>query len=315
MTRQSIHCRYPVLIGLCLSVAACAVPSVKPDALPQQAGHRPAAVVSLPAEKVRFPSLDADLNGETTTIEGLLVRPKGPGPFPAVVALHGCSGLYTRSGRLSARETDWAERLAGYGYAVLFPDSFTPRRLREVCTRRDVGDMPSRERPRDAYGALRWLQSQDFIRGDRIVLMGWSHGGSTVLAAIDGSAAARPAGLTHDFRGAIAFYPGCRVAAHATRWRTRIPLVILIGEADDWTPAASCVSLVERVRKEGGPVEIVIYRSAHHGFDIPGQPLRVRSGLARTTRRDHTATVGEDPVSHADAILRVETLLKGFLGP
>jgi dienelactone hydrolase len=187
--------------------------------------------------------------------------------------------------------------------------------MREVCTRRDSGGLPNRERPRDAYGALRWLQSQDFIRPDRIVLMGWSHGGSTVLAAVDASTAARPAGLARDFRGAVAFYPGCRVAEHSRSWTTRIPLTILVGGADDWTPAAPCAALARRVRERGEPVGIIVYPGARHGFDIPGQPLVVRRGLARSARPDRTATVEEDPVSRADAISRVEKLLGEFLKP
>ncbi len=308
--------RRTALLSFFILLSGCAATVERSAPVPGNAVPRLPPSTSLSVATVHFPSLDEDITGGApTNIKGLLVRPGGPGPFPAVVALHGCSGLYGRSGRLSAREADWATRLVSYGYVVLFPDSFTPRNLREVCTRRDLAGMPSRERPRDAYGALLWLQSQDFVRKDRIALMGWSHGGSTILAAVAKNASVRPPSLVHDFRGAVAFYPGCRVARRSADWSTRIPLTILIGKADDWTPAASCISLVERVKKGGGLVEIVVYEWAHHGFDTPGQPLRVRSGLARTTRRDGTATVGTDYVSRADAMIRVEKLLKAFLGP
>jgi len=63
-----------------------------------------------------------------------LLRPQGPGPFPAVVALHGCGGLLNKEDDLAKRETDWADRLVGAGYAVLFPDSFTARGMRQICT-------------------------------------------------------------------------------------------------------------------------------------------------------------------------------------
>ncbi len=303
------------LLCLLLSTAACTA-AERSATVSDTAAARPAPSVSLPAETVHFPSLDEDLTGgNPTPIRGILVRPGGPGPFPAVVALHGCSGLTGRSGRLIAREADWAARLVGLGCAVLFPDSFTPRHLREICTRRDMAGMPARERPRDAYGALLWLQSQAFIRKDRIVLMGWSNGGSAVLAAVGGQAPLRPPVLEHDFQLAVAFYPGCRAALRSTGWKARIPLTILIGENDDWTPAASCRSLAERAAKRGDAVEIVVYPGAHHGFDTPGQPLRVRSGLARTTRRDGTATVGTEPAARADAAARVEKMLKAFLVP
>jgi dienelactone hydrolase len=173
--------------------------------------------------------------------------------------------------------------------------------------------MPSRERPRDAYGALTWLQSQPFVRGDHIGLMGWSNGGSTVLSTIDASSQALPAGLINDFRVAIAFYPGCRTIEKRVGWTTHIPLTILIGEADDWTSASPCASLANRSRQAGGPVEIVIYPEAYHDFDAPNQPLTVRRRLARTARGDGQATIGTNAAARADAIERVQALLARHL--
>jgi dienelactone hydrolase len=267
------------------------------------------------SERVRFPSNDADLaGGSPSIIDGYLFKPAGQGPFPALVALHGCSGLFTKSGRFHRRDWDWAKRLQSLGYVVLFPDSLTPRGMQQICTRKDIGGaMPFRERPRDARGALRWLQSQPFVRKDRVGLLGWSNGGTTVLSAIDARSQARPVGITDDFRVAIAFYPGCRSTEQNVKWTTHIPLTILIGEADDWTPAALCSSLVNRVCREGASVEIVTYPEAHHAFDAPDQPLRVRSGLAHTARRDGRATIGTNPVARADAVHRVKEILDRHL--
>ena len=160
-------------------------------------------------DRVQFASNDADLTGGSPTIiDGYLFKPMGQGPFPALVALHGCSGLFTKSGRFQKRDWDWARRLQSFGYVVLFPDSLTPRGKEQICTRKDIGGtMPFRERPRDAYGALRWLQSQPFVRKDRVGLLGWSNGGTTVLSAIDERSRARPVGIADDFRVAVAFIP------------------------------------------------------------------------------------------------------------
>ncbi|NTV56816.1 MAG: prolyl oligopeptidase family serine peptidase [Deltaproteobacteria bacterium] len=218
--------------------------------------------------------------------------------------------MFTRDGRFQKRDWDWAKRLQGFGYVALFPDSLTPRGVQEICTRKDIGgNMPFRERPRDAYGALKWLQSQPFVRKDRVGLLGWSNGGSTVLSAINVKSRARPSVLTYDFRVAVAFYPGCRATEQNVKWTTHIPLTILIGEADDWTPASFCSSLVNRVCREGAPVEIVTYPEAHHAFDAPDQPLRVRGGLAHTARRDGRATIGTNDAARADAIDRVQGIL------
>jgi dienelactone hydrolase len=276
---------------------------------PPPSGNSPAP------DKVQFPSYDADLTGGSPTIiDGYLFKPAGQGPFPAVVALHGCAGLFAESGRFQRRDLDWARRLQNLGYVVLFPDSLTPRGIKQVCTRKDIGGtIPFRERPRDAYGALTWLQSQPFVRKDHVGLLGWSNGGSTVLSTIDASSKARPPGFKDDFRVAIAFYPGCRTIEKRAGWTTHIPLTILIGEADEWTAASYCTSLAERACHAGAPVEIFTYPEAHHDFDAPDQPLTVRGGLAYTARRDGQATIGTNPAARADAIERVRALLARYL--
>src|SRR5215470_5344358 len=86
------------------------------------------------AEVVRFASRDDDLTKTApTTLDALLFRPQGAGPFASVVALHGCAGLFDAPGQMHARDLDWAQHLVGKGYAVVFPDSFGPRGVREVC--------------------------------------------------------------------------------------------------------------------------------------------------------------------------------------
>jgi dienelactone hydrolase len=213
-------------------------------ALATSGGH------ALAQEKVQFPSLDADLTkAAPTQLEGLLYRPAAAGPAPAIVLMHGCGGLYGRNGVPPPRHHDWAWRLQGLGYVVLHVDSFTPRGLREICTSKEHTISPSRERPRDAYGALTYLQSLPFVQLDRIGVLGWSNGGSTTLYTVDSALAARPKGLRHDFRAAVAFYPGCRAPlSRKTGWTTAIPLLILIGEADDWTQAQPCVELAGRAK-------------------------------------------------------------------
>ncbi len=175
-----------------------------------------------------------------TLLDGYLFHPEGNGPFPAIVALHGCSGLFTKRGKLNSRFLDWSRCLAGLGYVVLFPDSVNPREISEACARKDrSGFSPHRERPRDANGASLWLETQSFVNRDRVGLMGWSNGGTTLLATI-ASSFKKESG--EDFRVAVAFYPGCTSFTKSHNWRPRIPLTILIGEKDNWTSAASCRS-------------------------------------------------------------------------
>jgi dienelactone hydrolase len=49
--------------------------------------------------------------------------------------------------------------------------------------------------------------------------------------------------------------------------RPEIPTLILIGAADDWTPAEHCSRKVVGWGTEGPPIEHVVYPGTHHGFN------------------------------------------------
>jgi dienelactone hydrolase len=273
-----------------------------------QVHETPIAAQAVPgAELVRFASRDDDLTKTApTTLDALVFRPQGAGPFASVVALHGCGGLFDAPGQVHARDLDWAQHLVGKGYAVVFPDSFGPRGVREVCHRGERTVHPGQERVRDAYGALVWIGAQPWARADRVALMGWSNGAIAALWTIAERQPARPKDLIEDFRQTLAFYPGCGKLLDS-KWKPKAPLEMFVGELDDWTPAAACMQLVQRVRTEGSQAEIVVYRGAYHDFDAPNLPVQLKTGIGSTP--SGKATVGTEPTARADAIRRADELL------
>jgi dienelactone hydrolase len=252
------------------------------------------------AETVTFP-------GEGVTLRAVQYRPSGEGPFPAVLALHGCAGLYGARGDLSPRHADWAERLARQGFIVLLPDSFGSRGAGSQCRAEDRVARPSRERVADAYAAKAYLQARKDVKANAISLLGWSNGGSTVLYTVDPRRP--PLAGAPDFAKAIAFYPGCRTPLESGRWRTRLPLLILIGAADDWTPAGPCRDLIAAAKERGTPAEIVLYPGAYHDFDHPNLPVRTHKGVAYSAKGDGVVHTGTDPAARADALRRVPAFL------
>ena len=226
-----------------------------------------------------------------------LLRPEGAGPFPTVVALHGCGGLLNRDDDLAKRETDWAKRLVRAGYAVLLPDSFTARGFRQICTVHDRTIFP-KDRADDVAAAAEWLGQQPYVDSKRLALMGWSHGAMTVLWAVRPNFMA----TTPQFKTAIAFYPGCREIARQADWRPRLPLTILIGAADDWTQPGPCRDLAHHTG-----FTFIEYPGAYHGFDSPNSKVRVRKGLGAV--KGGEAHVGTDPEARAAAIKEVMGIL------
>lgn len=273
------------------------------------------AAVGVHAEEiVRFPSADGDLTGGAPTmLSGRLLRPSGSGPHPAIVMLHGCGGLYARSGRVSQRHVWWATHLQRQGYAVLMVDSFGPRDVDEVCTTalKDRTVRATVERKRDAWGALAFLRRRPEVDHGRIGLIGWSQGAGTVLAAYgagdDGPAGSEEGG----FRAAVAFYPGCRASLSDEDWQPDGPLLLLVGDKDDWTPPETCKELAGRDGVKD-KLALVVYPDAYHGFDSPDAPVRKRKDLA--TAPGGTAHVGTNEDARSDAIRRVMEFFQEKLG-
>jgi dienelactone hydrolase len=224
-------------------------------------------------ERVSFPSLDGEASAPVVLTA--LWFPATASPAPAVILFHGCGGMYDRHRQLAKRMIDYAALFNGAGYHVLVVDSLTPRYETELCTQR-VGRrrVTQANRRLDALGAIAYLADRPDVDAKKIGLVGWSNGGSTVLAATnlrhhDVAAASVKAAF------AIAFYPGCE-ADLKRGYEPAAPLLVLIGQADDWTPAAPCRALV---RAAGDPKpEIEVYPGAYHDFDGEGA-VRIRKDV------------------------------------
>jgi dienelactone hydrolase len=208
----------------------------------------------------------AQVQGTSATYE--LLKPQGAGPFAAVVVMHSCDGVNENTRR-------WADRLVGWGYAALIVDSFRPRGLSGVCG--NPGSFPAPVRANDAIAAKNYLMSLPNIAKGRIGLIGFSHGAGAALAAATREDAA--------FRAVVAFYPWCT---------NRQPdnALILIGDADDWTPSSRC---------RGAP-NLKVYPGATHAFDSQ-----------RPDRLYHGHHLSYDAAAATDAIDRTRRFLSSHL--
>jgi dienelactone hydrolase len=248
--------------------------------------------------------------GAPRAVVGHESRPDGRGPFPAVVLLHGCHGI-------SDSTRAWAGWLRARGYVALVVDSWGPRGIEDGCV--PGPDIANTERFDDAVGALRWLHARAYVDPGRVGVMGWSNGGVFAMAVVNGPslARARARGVAvpqPGFAAAVAFYPGgCYSLVHE---RVVRPLLVLIGDADDWTLPSECARMVEAMRERGADATLVLYPGAVHYFDVAGQPRTVLPGVENRNRPGGCcgATVGHDPAAAADAHRRVEAFLGHHLG-
>ncbi len=266
------------------------------------AGLARAEMITIPAEHI----------GEGKTLRAQWFTPDAKSATgAAAILLHGCGGLGANR-NLNARHKAAKDWFIERGIAVVFPESFTSRRFEEVCTIK----MASRtirqiDRVQDVMAAHAWLKTQPGIDAKKIVLLGWSHGGSTVLNTLTHRAPLAEFDDDVKFIEAIAFYPGCSpFAKDSAPAKISSPLTVLMGDADDWTPAAPCSAFVARLKNNDQPATITLYPGAYHDFDNPAGKLRVRTEVPNGVNGSKGVTTAPDPKAREDAMARIDALLK-----
>jgi dienelactone hydrolase len=287
----------PMLLALCLSLLCVgrAVAGPHTVAVPSLAVRGPAdAAVSLPGY-------------------WFAAEPRGGAPIaaPAMVLMHGCGGVFDGRGQLGTRYTGLAATLNRLGVHVLVTDSLTPRGEKELCTQK-TGQrrITQLDRRRDALGALAWLAQQTGVDPQRLGLLGWSNGGSTVLAATNKRHAEVRAATVQPSL-AVAYYPGCESELQRG-YEASAPLLMLLGEADDWTPAGPCKAMAAAASAAGGAgaaLQWEAYIGAHHGFDGTA-PVRHRADVPNGVRPGAGVHAGGQPEARAASQARLIKFLQ-----
>lgn len=183
-----------------------------------------------------------------------LILPPGPGPFPAVIVLHGCGGLS------SSRMADWSSRLNSWGYAAVILDSFGPRGVDTVCDPSAQHLVTPADRAGDVLSTAVYLRSLPRIDGNRIGVLGLSHGGTTAAWVTQRRYATVFPGL---LRASVDYYGPCR----SPETYGDVPLLALAGDADDWgNSALTCHAFAAKL-PQGAPFEVHTYPDTYHAFD------------------------------------------------
>jgi dienelactone hydrolase len=225
-------------------------------------------------------------------IGGALFKPAGAGPFPAVVYMSGCGGIDSPLNRAVQKTT--TDHLLAKGVAILIVDPFTPRNEPSgVCA--NLGDKEKANQyfsrgGNDILAALKVLEAMPDIDTKHIFLLGYSYGAIASLFATDSRNAASHDGAV---AGVIAYYPFCYDGVDPS-----VPVLVMIGEKDDWTPAAKCQAVTGKTN-----FEVVVYPGATHVFNHPSE--KPRDFLGHHFVYDEKAT--QDAQQRADAFMAVHT--------
>jgi carboxymethylenebutenolidase len=179
-----------------------------------------------------------------------LAKPKGQGPFPALVVIHEWWGL-------NDQIRDMADQLARQGYLSLAVDLYrgkktdNPEQAHEL-----MRGLPEDRAIRDLAAAFAYLKASPDVKPDRIGSIGWCMGGgySIKLAVAEPTLAACAV-----YYGALPTEPESLAAIQA-------PVIGFFGEKDEGIPEASVLDFETAMQEQGRAVEVHVYRNAGHAF-------------------------------------------------
>lgn len=199
------------------------------------------------------------------------------GPVPAALMFHGCGGV-------RQVQADYADALNEAGFAAVIVDSNGARGIGRIGAMTQVCGgfrLWGQERAADVFAAVELARADPRIDGERLTLIGWSHGGWTILDALgfEAQEAAIPAldNRTASLPGverAIIFYPWCGWPSRTDRegFDTDRPLSIILAGSDLVARKTPCRDLAATAMAEDQPVDIETWDGLTHAFDEPNAP-------------------------------------------
>jgi len=237
-------------------------------------------------ELIEYPTFDKDGDAQRQ-IPAWVYKPRGDGPFPVVVSIHGGPEGQSRPSFSSTYQM-WVEKL---GVAVVIPNVRGSAGYGKSYLALDNG-FKREDSVRDIGALLAWIATQDDLDQEKIAVFGGSYGGYMVLAsAVHFSdklkAAVDIVGIsnfvtflenTQDYRRDLRRVeygderdPAMR--AHLEKIsplnnvdKIAIPMLIVQGENDPRVPVTESRQVVEALRAQGQTVWFMNALNEGHGY-------------------------------------------------
>lgn len=256
------------------------------------------------------PPMPADELSRRLDEHNLVLIPEGDGPFPAVLLLHACFG---NLGHVDS----WARTLQSMGYAAVVVNSMSARGLEghfdnvAVCS--GLVMRPA-DRARDISLGIEKLSRLDRVDAGRVAVIGFSHGGWTLLEYLgqpeDAHSGSVPSADRAAVKSAVVVYPYCggEVEAGLERWPREVRVLMLLAGNDRTVGTSKCENVARVQSARGYAISLHVYPNAQHGYDVEpelvwGYEDRYDEAAATDTRRRIIEFLGETlraPASPAD---------------
>lgn len=237
-------------------------------------------------ELIEYPTFDND-GDSPRQIPAWLYKPRGVGPFPVVVSIHGGPEGQSRPGFSSTYQM-WVEKL---GVAVVIPNVRGSSGYGKSYLSLDNG-FRREDSVRDIGALLDWIATQPDLDKERVAVFGGSYGGYMVLASAFHysdklKAAVDIVGIsnfvtflenTQDYRRDLRRVeygderdPAMRaylekISPLNNVEKIAIPMLIVQGENDPRVPVTESKQVVEALRSQGQTVWFMNALNEGHGY-------------------------------------------------
>lgn len=251
ITRREFIQKAVVLTGSLAAATSLLDSLLSPSAYAAQVDpHDPA----LTSTDVKFAAAD-----DGAAISGYLSRSKGDDRRPAVAVIHGWDGI-------NDHIRDVARRIAKAGYVALAPDllsrqggtSSFPSSAAAIEVGRKLDDEMI---TKDLTGAVNYLKGQNFVRANKIGVIGFCWGGGKALLFTTRS---------KDLAASVIYYgsnpPNLEDVKNITA-----PVLGQYGGADERI-TSTVPRLEEAMNKYGKSFEYKVYAGAPHAFNTDASP-------------------------------------------
>jgi len=237
------------------------------------------SINNISLEKVSFQ------NQQGITVPAYISTPKTltttKASYPAVVILHGCSGVFSYSDPTKGIANiykEWSTKLTDLDYIVILVDSFSARAAEQnQCNNGSDGTSEVSERPYDVLAAFDYITTNSKLEGminpNKVGLMGWSHGGSTTLSSLS-TVNYKGEANKKIFQVGISFYPGCGLYSNfggisTSTWVPNTLLFIFHGSIDPLYTRGYCDTRIKNALAIDSTItlEMNVYDGAQHSFD------------------------------------------------
>ncbi len=191
--------------------------------------------------------------GDGVRMGGFLSRPKAGGRHPGVIVIHENRGL-------TDHIQDVARRFGKEGYAALGTDLLsraggTASFGTPADATKGIGGLVQEGVDRDLRATFDHLRGLDFVRGDRVGVVGFCWGGANTL---------RMATQVRELAAAVPFYARNPNPLDLVE-RIGCPLLLIYGEDDPFI-MPGVPALEAALKRYGKSYEVKIYPGAKHAF-------------------------------------------------